>query len=86
MREPRAEPAQIIAAPAVRGSSAEPVRMAQEPQAEPARGAPGAQRHAKARNDWVLVWSVISDPLRGEALPLVMEVYGWPSWATSGLD
>ena len=24
------------------------------------------------------------DPMRGKALPLVMEVYGWLSWATSG--
>ena len=27
---------------------------------------------------------MISDPLGGEALPLVMEVFGWSNWATWG--
>ena len=84
-REPRAEPARMAAAPAARGSSVEPAWMAQEPRAEPAtRGAVGAPRPAEARKDWVRDWSAISDPLGGKALPLVLEVYGLLSWATSG--
>ena len=47
------------------------------PQAGPARGAEGAQ-------DWDRDWDAIPDPLGGEALPLVMEVYGWLGWARSG--
>ena len=77
-REPRAEPARTAAAPAARESGAVPAQQAQEPQAEPARGAEGA------RGDWARDWDAIPDPLGGEALPLVMEVYGWLSWATSG--
>ena len=80
-REPPAEPAQMAAAPAARGSSAEPARMAQEPQAESARGASGAPRPTEARNEWV---RDPRPPLGGKALPLVLEVYGWLSWATSG--
>ena len=74
----------MAAAPAARGSGAQPARMAQEPRAEPARGRVGAPRPAEAGNDWVLRWSAIPDPLGGLALPLVMEVYGWLSCATSG--
>ena len=76
-------------APAARGSSAEPARVAPEPRAEPARGA-GILHHQgeglapQAGNDWVPDWSAIPDLLGGEALPLVMEVYGWLSWTTSG--
>ena len=66
------------------GCSAEPALMAQAPRAEPARGAVVAPRPTKARNDWVRDWSTIPDTLGGEAVPLVMEVYGWLSWATSG--
>ena len=65
-------------APAARGSGAALAQQAQEPRAEPARGAEGA------RGDWAWDWDAIPDPLGGEALPLVMEVYGWLNWATSG--
>ena len=70
--------------------------MALESRAGPARGADilhhqgeglapqGAPRPAEATNDWIRDWSAMPDPLVGEALPLVMEVYGWLSWATSG--
>ena len=44
----------------------------------------GAPHPPGARNDWVGDWDAIPDPLGGEALPLVMQVYGWLSWATSG--
>ena len=68
----------MAAAPAARGSGAAPAQQAQEPRAEPARGAEAA------RGDWARDWDAIPDPLGGEALPLVMEVYGSLSWATSG--
>ena len=58
--------------------------VAQEPRADPARGAVGAPRPAEARSDWVRDWNAVSHPMGGETLPLVMEVYGWLSWATSG--
>ena len=77
-REPRAEPARLAADPTARGSGATPAPQAQEPQAEPGRGAEGA------RGGWARDWDAIPDPLSGEALPLVVEVYGWISWATSG--
>ena len=67
----------MAAAPAARESGAAPAQQAQEPQAEPARGAEGA------RGDRARDWDAIPDPLGGEALPLVMEVYGWLGWATS---
>ena len=65
-------------APAARGSGAAPVQQAQEPRADPARGAEAA------RGDWTRDWDAIPDPLGGEALPLLMEVYGWLSRPTSG--
>ena len=77
-REPRAETTRMAAAPAARGSGAAPAQQAQEPRAEPARGTEGA------RNDWDRDWDAISDPPGGEDLPLLMEVYGWLNWATSG--
>ena len=61
----------MAAAPAARGSGAAPAPQAQEPQAEPARGAEGAH------GDWARDWDAMPDPL-------VVEVYGWLSWATSG--
>ena len=61
----------MAAAPAARESRAAPAQQAPEPQPEPARGAEGA------RGDWDRDWNVIPDPLWGEPLPLVMEVYGW---------
>ena len=57
--------------------------MAQVPGAEPATAAVGAPRPAEARNDWVRDWSAILAPRGGEVLPLVREVYGRLSWATS---
>ena len=63
---------------AARGSGAAPAQQAQEARAEPARGAEGA------RGDLARDWDAIPDLLGGEALPLVMEVYGWLSWDTSG--
>ena len=53
--------------------------QAQEPQAEPAQGAEGAQDY------WARDWDTVPDPLGGEALPVVMEVYGWLSLTTSGI-
>ena len=63
---------------AARGSNTAPPQQAQEPRAEPRRGA------EEARGDWGRDWQAIPEPLGGEALPLVMEVYGSLSWATSG--
>ena len=83
-REPRTDPARFAAAPAAPGSGADPARLAREPRAELARGAVGAPRPAVARNDWVRDWDAIPDPLGGDPLPLVMKVYGWLNWATSG--
>ena len=84
-REPRAEPARIAAAPAARGSGAEPARLRQEPRAEPARGAVGAPHTAVARGDPVPDGDAIPIPPGGAMPPpLVIEVYGWLNWATSG--
>ena len=66
---PRAEPARMAAASAAGARGAAPAPQAQGPQGELARGAGG---------------NTVSDPLGGEALPLVVEVYGWLSWACSG--
>ena len=74
---PRAEPARMAAAPAAGGRGAAPAPQAQGPQGEPAREAEGAQ-------PWDRDWDAVPDPLGGEALPLVVEVYGWLSWACSG--
>ena len=51
--------------------------VAPEPRAEPARGAVGALRPAEARSGWVRNRDAAPDPL-------VLEVYGWLNWATSG--
>ena len=71
-------PARMDAAQAARESGALPAQQAQEPRAEAARGAEGAQGD--------LNWDqhAVRSPLGGEVLPLVMEVYGLLSWATSG--
>ena len=74
----------MAAAPGARGSGAEPARLAQEPRAEPAWGAVGAPRPAGAGNSWVRDWDAIPGLLGGKALRLVIEVYRWLSWATSG--
>ena len=67
----------MAAAAAARGDGAAPAPQAQEPQAETARGAEEAR-------DWDPDWDAIPAPLGGEALPLVVEVYGWLGWASSG--
>ena len=68
----------MAAAPAARGHGAAPAPQAQELQAEPARGLEGI------RGDWARDWDAIPDPPGGEALPLVVEVYEWLGWASSG--
>ena len=68
----------MAAAPAARESGAAPAQQAQEPRVEPARGAEGA------RGDWDQDWDAVPAPLADDVLPLVMEVYGWLYWATSG--
>ena len=67
----------MAAALAARGQDVAPAPQAQEPQAEPAQGAEGAR-------PWDRDWDAVPDPLGGEALPLVVKVYGWQSWASSG--
>ena len=67
----------MAAAPAAGGRGAAPAPQAQGPQGEPARGAEGAR---PLKRDW----DTVPDFLGGEALPLVVEVYGWLSWACSG--
>ena len=61
------------AASAAGGRGAAPAPQAQGPQAELARGA------GRARDR-----DTVPDPLGGEALPLVVEVYRWLSWACLG--
>ena len=68
----------MAAAPAAREQGAASAPQVQGPQAEPALGAEGAR-------NWDRDWDAMSDPLGGKALPLVMEVYGWLGWASSGI-
>ena len=68
----------MAAALAAGGSDAALAPQAQEPQVERAGGAKGA------RGDWARDWYAFPDPLGAEALPLVMKVYGWLSWANLG--
>ena len=74
---PRAEPARMAAGSAAAGLDAALAPQAQGPQGEPARGAEGAR-------PWDRDWGTVPDPLGDEALPLVVEVYEWLSWACSG--
>ena len=67
----------MAAAPAAGGRGAAPAPQAQGLQGEPARVAEGAR-------PWDREWDAVPDSLGGEALPLVVEVYGWLSWACSG--
>ena len=67
----------MTAAPAAGGRGAAPAPQAQGPKGEPARGAVGARPRDRD-------WDAAPDPLGGEALPLVVEVYGPLSWACSG--
>ena len=69
----------MAAALAEGGRGAAPAPQAQGPQGEPARGAEGAR-------PWDRDWDAVPDPLGGEALPLVVRVYGWLSWACSGTN
>ena len=64
----------MAAAQAAARRGAAPAPHAQGPQGEPARGAEGAR-------PWDLEWDAVPDPLGGQALPLVVGVYGWLSWA-----
>ena len=57
-----------------RGAALAP--QAQGPQGEPEQGAGGAQ-------PWDLDWGMVPDPLGNEPHPLVVEPYGWLSWASS---
>ena len=59
------------------GRGAAPAPQAQGPQGEPARGTGGAW-------PWDRDWGTVPNPLGDEALPLVVEVYGWLCWASSG--
>ena len=59
------------------GRDAAPAPQAHGPQGGLARGAEGGR-------PWYRDWDTVPDPQRGEALPLVTEVYGWLSWACSG--
>ena len=65
-------------APAAQGSAEALAPQGQELQAEPTRGAEGAW------GNWAHNWDAVPDPLGREPPPLVMEVYGSLSWATSG--
>ena len=67
----------MAAAPAARGKGAAPAPQAPGPQEEPARGAEGAR-------PWDRDWDAVPDPLGSQALPLVVEVYGWLTRAFSG--
>ena len=72
---PRAEPARMASAEGGRGVASAP--QAQGQRGEPARGAEGAR-------PWDRDWGAVPDPLGGEVLPLVGEVYGWLCWANQG--
>ena len=88
-REPRGELARIATAPAAQNHNAEPARMAsalvaQEPRVALAFGVVGARHLTEARDELVRDWDAAPHLLRGETLLLVLEVYGWLNWATSG--
>ena len=72
---PRAEPARMASAEGVRGA-------ASAPQAQGQRGGPA--RGAEEGRPWDRDWGAVLDPLGGETLPLVGEVYGWLCWANQG--
>ena len=59
------------------GRGAAPARQAQGPQGELVRGAGGA-------GPWDRDWGTVPDPLEDETLLLVVEVYRWLSWTSSG--
>ena len=72
---PRAEPARMASAEGGRGA-------ASAPQAQGQRGGPA--RGAEEGRPWDRDWGAVPDPLGGETLPLVGEVYGWLCWANQG--
>ena len=72
---PRAEPARMASAEGGRG-------VASAPQAQEQRGGPA--QGAEESRPWNVDWSAVPDPLGGETLPLVGEVYGWLCWANQG--
>ena len=55
---------------------------ASAPQAQGQRGGPA--RGAEEGRPWDRDWGAVPDPLGGETLPLVGEVYGWLCWANQG--
>ena len=67
----------MAAPPAARGHGVAPAPQAQGPRAEPARGAESARYLDRD-------WDVRGDLPGGEALPLVLDMYGWLSCASSG--
>ena len=67
----------MAAASAAGGRDAARAPRAQGPQGGWARGAEGAR-------PWDRDWDTVADPLGGEALFLVVEMYGWLSLASSG--
>ena len=72
---PRAEPARMASAEVGRDA-------ASAPQAQGQRGGPA--RGAEEGRPWDRDWGAVPDPLGGETLPLVGEVYGWLCWANQG--
>ena len=72
---PRAEPARMASPEGGRGAASAP--QAQGQQGGPARG-------AEEGRPWDRDWGAVPDPLGGETLPLVGEVYGWLCWANQG--
>ena len=72
---PRAEPARMASAEGGRG-------VASAPQVQEQRGGPA--RGAEESRPWDVDWGAVPDPLGGETLPLVGEVYGWLCWANQG--
>ena len=69
---PGAEPARMASAEGGRGA-------ASAPQAQGQRGGPA--RGAEEGRPWDRDWGAVPDPLGGENLPLVGEVYRWLCWA-----
>ena len=72
---PRAEPARVASAEGGRG-------VAPAPQVQEQRGGPA--QGAEESRPWNVDWGAVPDPLGGETLPLVGEVYGWLCWANQG--
>ena len=56
--------------------------VASAPQVQEQRGGPA--RGAEESRPWDVDWGAVPDPLGGETLPLVGEVYGWLCWANQG--